>query len=77
MTDKAEEIDIDKIINKLLENAGKDVKLLESEIRALCLKSREIFLAQPMLLELEAPIKICGIFLHYFRRYSWSISRSD
>jgi len=25
-----EEIDIDKIINKLLENGGKDVKLLES-----------------------------------------------
>jgi len=25
------------------------------------LKAREIFLEQPMLLELEAPIKICGI----------------
>ncbi len=25
-----EEVDIDKIINKLLENGGKDVKLLES-----------------------------------------------
>jgi hypothetical protein len=25
-----EEIDVDKIINKLLENGGKDVKLLES-----------------------------------------------
>jgi hypothetical protein len=36
------------------------VKLLESEIRGLCLKAREIFLEQPMLLELEAPIKICG-----------------
>lgn len=56
----SEEIDVDKIISKLLENGGKDVKLLESEIRGLCLKSREIFLEQPMLLELEAPIKICG-----------------
>jgi serine/threonine-protein phosphatase PP1 catalytic subunit len=57
-----EEVDIDKIINKLLENGGKDVKLLESEVRGLCLKAREIFQEQPMLLELEAPIKICGIF---------------
>lgn len=55
-----EEIDVEKIISKLLENGGKDVKLLESEIRGLCLKVREIFLEQPMLLELEAPIKICG-----------------
>jgi serine/threonine-protein phosphatase PP1 catalytic subunit len=26
----------------------------------LCTKSREIFISQPNLLELEAPIKICG-----------------
>ncbi|OQR91197.1 hypothetical protein THRCLA_09075 [Thraustotheca clavata] len=39
---------------------GKQVNLLESEIRALCLHSREIFLSQPILVELEAPIKICG-----------------
>lgn len=39
---------------------GKNVQLSESEIRGLCLKSREIFLAQPILLELEAPLKICG-----------------
>jgi serine/threonine-protein phosphatase PP1 catalytic subunit len=55
-----EEIDVDTIINKLLDAKGKDCKLTESEIRGLCLKSREIFLSQPMLLELEAPIKICG-----------------
>uniref|UniRef100_A0A8C4KXK0 protein-serine/threonine phosphatase n=1 Tax=Equus asinus asinus TaxID=83772 RepID=A0A8C4KXK0_EQUAS len=34
--------------------------LQENEIRGLCLKSREIFLSQPILLELEAPLKICG-----------------
>jgi serine/threonine-protein phosphatase PP1 catalytic subunit len=28
--------------------------------QALCLKAREIFMSQPVLLELEAPIKICG-----------------
>ena len=39
---------------------GKNVQLTEAEIRGLCLKSREIFLSQPILLELEAPLKICG-----------------
>ena len=39
---------------------GKNVQLTETEIRGLCLKSREIFLSQPILLELEAPLKICG-----------------
>ena len=33
---------------------------LESEIRTLCVRAREIFMSQPILLELEAPIKICG-----------------
>jgi serine/threonine-protein phosphatase PP1 catalytic subunit len=32
----------------------------ESEVRAVCMSVREIFLAQPMLLELEAPIKVVG-----------------
>ncbi|XP_018331603.1 serine/threonine-protein phosphatase PP1-beta catalytic subunit isoform X2 [Agrilus planipennis] len=39
---------------------GKSVQMTESEVRGLCLKSREIFLQQPILLELEAPLKICG-----------------
>ena len=38
----------------------KNVKLTESDIRGLCLKSREIFLSQPILLDLEAPLKICN-----------------
>jgi serine/threonine-protein phosphatase PP1 catalytic subunit len=36
------------------------VNLSEYEIKFLCTKAREIFIAQPILLELEAPIKICG-----------------
>lgn len=36
------------------------VSLTEQEVRWLCLKSKEIFLSQPILLELEGPIKICG-----------------
>lgn len=39
---------------------GKIVQMTEAEVRGLCLKSREIFLSQPILLELEAPLKICG-----------------
>ena len=42
---------------------GKNVQLTEAEVRGLCLKTREIFLSQPILLELEAPLKICGEFL--------------
>ncbi|EER07330.1 protein phosphatase type 1, putative [Perkinsus marinus ATCC 50983] len=59
-----ESIDVDAIIEKLLEvrgcRPGKGVQLSDGEIRALCNKSRQIFLEQPNLLELEAPIKICG-----------------
>jgi len=40
---------------------GKIVQMSEGEVRGLCLKSREIFLSQPILLELEAPLKICGM----------------
>ena len=36
------------------------MQMTENEVRGLCLKSREIFLQQPILLELEAPLKICG-----------------
>ena len=56
---------LDDIINRLLEvrgRPGKQVQLSESEIRLLCVFSKEIFLQQPNLLDLEAPIKICGIF---------------
>ncbi|VEU41339.1 unnamed protein product [Pseudo-nitzschia multistriata] len=35
-------------------------RLTEREIKLLCLRARPIFLSQSMLLELEAPIKICG-----------------
>ena len=60
---------LDDIINRLLEvrgRPGKQVQLSESEIKQLCTASREIFLQQPNLLELEAPIKICGNFLLTF-----------
>ena len=43
---------------------GKTIVMSEAEVRSLCLKSREIFLSQPILLELEAPLKICGNYVH-------------
>lgn len=60
------EVDLDSIIDRLLEvrgsRPGKQVQLLETEIRYLCTKAREIFISQPILLELEAPIKVrCGL----------------
>jgi len=55
---------IDTIISKLLEvrgsRPGKQVNLTEVEIRDLCTSARDIFMNQPVLLELEAPLKICG-----------------
>jgi hypothetical protein len=36
------------------------VDLAEHEIRSLILRAREIFLSQAMLLEIQAPIKVCG-----------------
>jgi len=58
------DLDVDKIIEKLLEvrgyRPGKQVNLAENEIKGLCQKAKEIFINQPILLELEAPIKICG-----------------
>ncbi|KAF7291305.1 Serine/threonine-protein phosphatase [Mycena indigotica] len=58
------EIDLDSVIERLLEGRGnrpgKTVKLQEYEILYLCQRSREVFMSQPMLLELEAPIRVCG-----------------
>mmetsp|Transcript_8575 Transcript_8575/g.14883 ORF Transcript_8575/g.14883 Transcript_8575/m.14883 type:complete len:394 (+) Transcript_8575:29-1210(+) len=39
---------------------GTLANLAENEIKLLCQRVRPILLAQPMLLELEAPLKICG-----------------
>lgn len=66
---------LDSIIQRLLGVKGskprKQVQVLEAEIRQLCLVSRDIFLQQPNLLELEAPIKICGKL--YFFPFSFSV----
>ena len=60
----AGKLHVDSVLKRLLEAReflpGVKIQLTEAEIRGLCLKSREIFLSQPILLELQAPLKICG-----------------
>merc|ERR550525_2166661 len=57
-------LDLDRIISQLLEvlscRPGRLVQLTEGEICALCIRSRDIFMDQPILLELECPLKVCG-----------------
>lgn len=63
------DVDLDSIIDRLLEvrgsRPGKQVQLLEAEIRYLCTKAREIFISQPILLELEAPIKVSNYLRNF------------
>ena len=59
------ETDIDDYIKRLLDAgyAGKSTKgvtLRNAEINSICSRVREIFLEQPPLIELEAPVKIVG-----------------
>ncbi|KAF6771338.1 hypothetical protein AHF37_09805 [Paragonimus kellicotti] len=63
-------LNIDEFIKRLLDSRharpGTLVNMKEEEIRILCHKSREIFLSQPVLLELESPVQICGKYNHVF-----------
>ena len=54
-------MDVDRLINKLIADKHcRDVKFTENEIKGVVSASRTVLLSQPMLLELEAPIKIVG-----------------
>lgn len=57
--------DVDDIIEQLLKvrgsKPGKEVNLPENTIKELISRVQKILMSQPMLLRLEAPIKICGI----------------
>ena len=44
----------------MINSGGRNVKIREKDISQLCKMTREIFMEQPVFLELEAPIKICG-----------------
>lgn len=59
------ELDIDGVLDKLLlvrkrHPSGQTVYLDPDIVEGLCTKARDTFLEQPMLLELEAPVKVCG-----------------
>lgn len=57
---------VEDMIRRLLDvKGGKQMPLSEAEIRQLCTFSRKIFLSQPSLLNLSAPIKICGLFASF------------
>jgi len=57
-------IDLDSMITKLLSvrgsRPGKEVSLLEKDIVSLCNQCQQLFIEQPILLELAAPIKVVG-----------------
>ncbi|WOL16450.1 serine/threonine-protein phosphatase PP1-like isoform X1 [Canna indica] len=53
---------LDDVIQRLLEGGrgARQVQLSELEIRQICVEAKHVFLAQPNLLDVHAPIKICG-----------------
>lgn len=62
---KIESMDLDDYITRLIDAAyagkvTKGVCLKNAEITAICAAAQEIFLSQPALLELDAPVKIVG-----------------
>jgi len=64
MAKKQGSLAVDEILASLLQvrsaRPGKEVVLPERQITLLCHAARDIFIQQPILLELEAPIKIVG-----------------
>ncbi|KAH8370177.1 hypothetical protein KR093_002478 [Drosophila rubida] len=56
-----ESANIDQIILNIIDvRKVKQFPLTETDIRALCVRCREVLLTQPMLLEISAPVKILG-----------------
>ncbi|KIJ45158.1 hypothetical protein M422DRAFT_167362 [Sphaerobolus stellatus SS14] len=62
---KLKPLDVDDMIQRLLDvgytgKVSKSVCLKNTEITALCLAARDVFLSQPTLIELSPPVKIVG-----------------
>lgn len=60
-----QDVDLDDMISRLLDSGyttkvTKAVCLKNAEITAVCAKAREVFMSQPALVELNAPVKIVG-----------------
>lgn len=63
--DKLKQLDIDDMIQRLLDvgytgKVSKSLCLKNTEITAICLAARDVFLSQPTLIELSPPVKIVG-----------------
>ena len=63
--DKSKSLDVEDMIQRLLDvgytgKVSKSLCLKNSEILAICLAARDIFLGQPTLIELSPPVKIVG-----------------
>jgi len=60
----SDELSVDDIIEKCLEplgqKPGKMINIPENTLKTLCNGVRDVLLSQPALLEVEAPLKICG-----------------
>ena len=58
------ELDVDTILKQLLlarnEKPDKKIELKEAQIKQLCTMTKQILINQPVFLELEAPLIICG-----------------
>ncbi len=63
-SDKIIECNVDEILAKIFAVKGsktqKQVNLLDNEIKWLAVKSKEICMDQPIYLELESPLNVCG-----------------
>ncbi|KAF8745544.1 hypothetical protein AX14_006867 [Amanita brunnescens Koide BX004] len=63
--DKLKQLDIDDMIQRLLDvgytgKVSKSLCLKNTEVTAICLAARDVFLSQPTLVELSPPVKIVG-----------------
>ncbi|XP_020113959.1 serine/threonine-protein phosphatase PP1-like isoform X3 [Ananas comosus] len=55
---------LDDVLRRLLDGGrgggGRQVQLSEAEIRQLCVEAKRVLLDEPSLVEIAAPVKICG-----------------
>ena len=63
--EKLKQLDVDDMIQRLLDvgytgKVSKSLCLKNTEITAICLAARDVFLGQPTLVELSPPVKIVG-----------------
>ena len=67
------DLDVDEIIDKLLEirgaRPGREVDLPEDQIKMLIEEATSVFMSQDVLLQLQAPIKVCGKSKYNFLKY--------